>query len=67
MLNTQYQQVSFDSPLQGGGTRAAGQPATTASAGIATVTNGTYVSSTQLFGAFLAEPRTYGVTLRTRF
>lgn len=67
LLNTQYQQVSFDAPLQGGGVRAAGQPATSASAGIATVANGTFVSSTQLYGAFLAEPRTYGVTIRTRF
>jgi hypothetical protein len=24
-------------------------------------------TATQLFGAFLAEPRTYGVTVRTRF
>lgn len=54
ILNTQYQQVSFDAPLQGSGeTRR--------------VQNGQTASSTQLFGAFLGEPRTYGVTARFKF
>jgi outer membrane receptor protein involved in Fe transport len=67
LLNTNYQQVSFDAPLQGGGTRAAGLPATAASGGANNVQNGVYAASTQLFGVFLAEPRTYGVTARFKF
>ncbi len=67
LFDTNYQQVSFDAPLQGGGTRAAGLPATSTSAGANSVQNGTYVASTQLYGAFLAEPRTYGVTARFKF
>ena len=67
VLDTNYQQVSFDAPLQGGGTRAAGLPPTSTSAGANSVQNGTYVASTQLYGAFLAEPRTYGVTARFKF
>ena len=53
VLNTQFQQVSFDAPLQGGGTTRDTQAR-------GTVTN-------QLFGAFLGEPRTYGVTARFKF
>ena len=54
LFNTDYQQVSFDAPLQGSGTTRA-------------VERGFIGSSTQLYGAFLAEPRTYGVTARFRF
>jgi iron complex outermembrane recepter protein len=54
VFNTQYQQVSFDAPLQGGGTLAA-------------VQRGFATSANQLFGAFLAEPRTYGITVRGKF
>jgi iron complex outermembrane recepter protein len=54
LLDTDYQQVTFDAPLQGGGTIRQVQ------AGLAPIAN-------QIYGAFLAEPRTYGVTLRTRF
>ncbi len=67
VFNTNYQQVSFDAPLQGGGTRGAGLPATSTSAGANSVQNGTYVASTQLYGVFLAEPRTYGITARFKF
>jgi iron complex outermembrane recepter protein len=67
IFNTDYQQVSFDAPLQGGGVRAAGLPATSTSAGANSVQNGIYAASTQLYGAFLAEPRTYGVTARFKF
>jgi hypothetical protein len=45
--------VAFDAPLQGSGT-------------VRGVEAGFYPRSTQLFGAFLAEPRTYGLTLRAR-
>jgi iron complex outermembrane recepter protein len=53
IFNVNYQQVTFDAPLQGGGTRAQ-----TAAFGSA---------ANQLYGAFLAEPRTYGVTARFKF
>jgi outer membrane receptor protein involved in Fe transport len=53
LLDEQYKQVGFNAPLQGGGTIAQ-----TARGGPA---------ANQLFGAFLAEPRTFGVTVRTRF
>ncbi len=53
IFNTNFQQVSFDAPLQGGGTTRSTQR-------FGTPTN-------QLFGAFLAEPRTYGITLRGKF
>jgi iron complex outermembrane recepter protein len=53
IFNTNYQQVSFDAPLQGGGTTRSTQR-------FGTATN-------QLYGAFLAEPRTYGITVRGKF
>ena len=53
IFNVDYQQVSFDAPLQGGGTTRQTQLAGT--------------TATQLYGAFLAEPRTYGVTARFKF
>ncbi len=53
LFNEQFQQVAFNTPLQGGGT-----VAQTARGG---------PNATTLFGSFLAEPRQFGVTLRTRF
>jgi iron complex outermembrane recepter protein len=53
IFNVNYQQVTFDAPLQGGGT-------TRQTQAFGSATN-------QLFGAFLAEPRTYGVTARFKF
>ncbi len=53
IFNVNYQQVTFDAPLQGGGT-------TRQTAQFGTATN-------QLNGAFLAEPRTYGITARFKF
>ena len=53
LFDEEYKQIAFDAPLQGSGTVAA--------------TRNFGTPSTQLFGAFLAEPRTYGVTVRTRF
>jgi iron complex outermembrane recepter protein len=56
LLDEDYQQVAFDMPIQGAtGTTIRG------------VEQGFYPRATQLFGSFLAEPRTYGVTVRTRF
>lgn len=54
VFNTKYTQVAFNTPLQGSGSVAHVQQAGAASA-------------TQLFSAYLAEPRTYGVTLRGKF
>ena len=53
LFDAQYQQVAFNAPLQGSGSIAQ------------TVSNGT--PATTLFGSFLAEPRTFGVTVRTKF
>lgn len=53
IFNKKYQQVAFNTPFQGAGSVAQTQA-------FGTVAN-------QLFSSFLAEPRTYGVTARTRF
>ncbi|WP_265587279.1 TonB-dependent receptor [Sphingomicrobium arenosum] len=55
-----YIQVAFDAPLQGFGTGLA----TNTARG---VDENLYPVANQLFGAFLADPRTYGVTLRGVF
>ncbi|PZN94161.1 MAG: TonB-dependent receptor [Alphaproteobacteria bacterium] len=49
-----YQQVAADAPLQGGGTFRA-------------VAGGLAATANQLFITFPAEPRTYGITVRTKF
>ncbi len=54
VFNTKYTQVAFNSPLQGSGS-------------IASVQQGLATSATQLFSAYLAEPRTYGITVRGKF
>ncbi|MBO9623032.1 MAG: TonB-dependent receptor [Sphingomonas sp.] len=54
LLNQNYTQVAFNSPFQEG---AAGAP----------FTDPQFPGGRQIFSAYLAEPRTYGVTLRTRF
>ncbi|VVS96912.1 TonB-dependent receptor [Sphingomonas sp. EC-HK361] len=54
LLDTNYQQVAFNAPFQGAGSQAQAQAFGTSPAN-------------QVFSSFLAEPRTYGVTLRTRF
>jgi iron complex outermembrane receptor protein len=53
VFNKDYIQVAFNTPFQGAGSRAN-----------AAAYGGT---SNALYSAFLAEPRTYGVTLRSRF
>ena len=55
LLNKDYAQVAFNSPFQAGG---AGAPFTAAN---------NFPGGRQLFSQFLAEPRTYGVTLRGKF
>ena len=63
LLNTDYQQVGFDAPLQGGGIPSSSP----VSAGVNNIQRGYIARSTQLFAAFLAEPRTYGITARFKF
>ena len=54
IFNQDYTQVGFNSPFQEG---AAGAP----------FTDPQFSGGRQIFSAYLAEPRTYGVTLRTRY
>ena len=54
IFNQDFIQVAFDAPVQGSGTTRG-------------VNAGFYPRSTQLFGAFLGEPRTWGLTLRGNF
>jgi outer membrane receptor protein involved in Fe transport len=53
LFDVDYKQIGFDAPLQGSGTIGATRA-------FGTPSNG-------LFAAFLAEPRTYGITVRTKF
>lgn len=57
LLDTDYQQVAFSAPFQGSGSvsqvQSFGAPA--------------FATANSLFASFLAEPRTYGLTLRTKF
>ena len=54
IFNKQYAQVAFNSPFQAGTTSAP-------------FTDPQYPGGRQIFSQFLAEPRTYGVTLRGKF
>src|SRR5690606_25166562 len=54
LFNEDYEQVAFNSPFQEG-------------AASAPFTDPQFPGGRQIFSAFLAEPRTYGLTLRTRF
>ncbi len=54
IFNKDYAQVAFNSPFQEGAANAAFQ-------------DPQYPGGRQLFSQFLAEPRTYGVTLRGKF
>jgi outer membrane receptor protein involved in Fe transport len=53
LLDTDYTQVAFDSPVQGGGTR--------------NQTLATGALSDAVFSSFLSEPRTFGITVKTKF
>lgn len=54
LLNKNYTQVAFNTPFQAGGSSTA-------------FTDPQFPGGRQIFSAFLAEPRTYGVTLRGKF
>ncbi len=56
IFNKQYAQVAFNSPFQEGGTSPT-----------AAFADPQYPGGRQIFSQFLAEPRTYGVTLRGKF
>ncbi len=58
MLNQDYQQVAFAAPFQGSGSQAQVQAFGSA---------GGFAAANQVFTSYLAEPRTYGLTVRTRF
>lgn len=57
IINTHYQQVAFSAPFQGAGSQGQvqqfGSPA--------------FAVGNTIFSSFLGEPRTYGLTLRSRF
>ena len=65
LFNEDYTQVAFNLPFQGANSRA--QVAAFGGAGVPGAATGSFATGTQLFGAFLAEPRTYGITGRFRF
>jgi iron complex outermembrane recepter protein len=54
LLDKNYQQVAFNSPFQEGGVTPA-------------FTDPQFPGGRQIFSSYLAEPRTYGLTLRARF
>jgi iron complex outermembrane receptor protein len=54
IFDVDYTQVAFNAPLQG-------------SNDTLSVLRGQQASANRLYGAFLAEPRTYGMTVRTKF
>ena len=54
LFDKNFEQVAFDAPLQGSGTTRG-------------VEQGFYSRATQLYGAFLGEPRTFGVTARFKW
>ncbi|MES2904488.1 MAG: TonB-dependent receptor [Pseudomonadota bacterium] len=64
LFNKNYKQVAFDAPLQGSCTERGAQ------SGFCTALlpgTGFPNRATQLFGAFLGEPRTFGMTLKAKF
>jgi hypothetical protein len=64
LLQKDYAQVAFNSPFQEGGT---GVPPFAAGLNPAPFVDPQYPGGRQIFSQFLAEPRTYGLTLRGRF
>ncbi|HVJ03987.1 MAG TPA: TonB-dependent receptor [Sphingomonas sp.] len=64
MFNEQYAQVAFNSPFQAGGSTT---PPFAPGFTFAPFVDPQFPGGRQIFSQFLAEPRTYGVTLRSRF
>jgi iron complex outermembrane recepter protein len=61
LLDEDFLQVAFDAPIQGGCTTRG------AANGFCTASTSVPNRATQLYGAFLGEPRTFGVTLRAKW
>jgi outer membrane receptor protein involved in Fe transport len=61
LLDEDFLQVAFDAPIQGGCTTRG------AVAGFCAASTAVPNRATQLYGAFLGEPRTFGVTLRAKW
>jgi outer membrane receptor protein involved in Fe transport len=59
LFDVRYKQIGFNMPLQGGGQGVV--------PGTAAAVKAFGTSSTQLFGAFLGEPRTWGGSVRVQF
>ncbi len=57
IFNTDYQQVAFSAPFQGAGSASQ----------VAAFGAPNFANANTIYSAFLGEPRTYGVTLRSRF
>jgi iron complex outermembrane recepter protein len=57
LFDEEYTQVAFNTPLQGANSRAQ----------VAAFGSPAFATGTQFFSAFLAEPRTFGITGRFRF
>ncbi len=64
LFDKNYAQVAFNSPVQEGGS---GVPPFAAGLNPAPFVDPQYPGGRQLFSQFLAEPRTYGITLRGKF
>ncbi len=64
MFNRKFKQVAFDTPLQGSCTERGAQAGYCA---ILAPGTGIPNRATQLFSAFLGEPRTFGLTLKARW
>jgi outer membrane receptor protein involved in Fe transport len=64
LFDKDYAQVAFNSPFQEGGT---GVPPFAAGLNASPFVDPQYPGGRQIFSQFLAEPRTYGITLRGRF
>ncbi|MCP3735751.1 TonB-dependent receptor [Sphingomonas sp. RP10(2022)] len=57
VLDTRYQQVAFSAPFQGAGSQSQ----------VTQFGSPNFATGNAIAAAFLAEPRTYGITLRSRF
>jgi hypothetical protein len=64
LFNKDYAQVAFNSPFQQGGST---QPPFAPGFTHAPFVDPQYPGGRQLFSMFLAEPRTFGLTLRAKF
>jgi iron complex outermembrane recepter protein len=64
LFNTNYAQVAFNTPFQAGGT---GVPPFAPGFTSQPFADPQFPGGRQIFSAFLAEPRTYGITGRFRF